>query len=81
MKYYEDLINAGQGQSLIEFVLAAINEYKGSELYQNALTAYEYFRKRNVTITKYQKLLYYAFLVLLLFLMPLLYFDSFFLEI
>ena len=58
MKYYEDLINAGQGQSLIEFVLAAINEYKGSELYQNALTAYEYFRKRNVTITKYQKLLY-----------------------
>ena len=58
MKYYEDLINAGQGQSLIEFVLTAINEYKGSELYQNALTAYEYFRKRNVTITKYQKLLY-----------------------
>lgn len=58
MKYYEDLLNAGQGQDLIDFVLAAINDYKGEPLYQEALTAYEYFKKRNITITTYQKILY-----------------------
>lgn len=58
MKYYEDLLQAGQGQSLIDFVLDAINEYKASSLYDEAVTAYEYFRKRNVTIMEYKKLLY-----------------------
>lgn len=58
MKFYEDLLAAGQGQDLLNFVFNAIAEHKASLLYSEALTAYEYFRKRNVTITKYQKLLY-----------------------
>ena len=58
MKYYEDLLEAGQGEELIDFVKQAINEHKASGLYREASTAYEYFKKRNVTITQYQKLLY-----------------------
>lgn len=58
MKYYEDLLEAGQGQNLIDFVRGAINDYKSSIMYKEAVTAYDYFRKRNVTILKYQKLLY-----------------------
>lgn len=58
MKYYEDLLEAGEGNSKIAFVLDAINEYKASELYDEASIAYEYFKRRNVTINQYQKLLY-----------------------
>lgn len=58
MKFYEDLKQAGTGKDLYAFILAAINDYKGSELYNEAVTAYEYFKRRNVTITQYQKLLY-----------------------
>ena len=58
MKYFSDLEQAGKGQRLIEFVLSAINEYKASDMYSEAVTAYEYFKKRNVTINQYQKLLY-----------------------
>lgn len=58
MKYYEDLIEAGQGQNLMNFIVNAINEHKASTLYNEAVIAYEYFKKRNVTILKYQKLLY-----------------------
>ena len=42
----------------IEFVLAAINEYKGSNIYREGVVAYEYAKHRNVTIGQYQKLLY-----------------------
>jgi hypothetical protein len=58
MKFYEDLLAAGQGQNLADFIRGAINDYKSSALYNDAVTAYEYFRRRNVTIAKYQKLLY-----------------------
>lgn len=58
MKFYEDLKNAGTGKNLYAFILAAINDYKGSELYNEAVIAWEYFKRRNVTITQYQKLLY-----------------------
>lgn len=58
MKFYEDLKNAGTGKKLYEFILKAINDYKGSELYKEAVIAYEYFRRRNIAITQYQKLLY-----------------------
>lgn len=58
MKFYEDLKQAGTGKDLYAFILAAINDYKGSELYNEAVTAYKYFKRRNVTITQYQKLLY-----------------------
>lgn len=58
MKFYEDLLEAGEGQNLIDFVRGAINDYKSSIMYKEAVTAYDYFRKRNVTIIRYQKLLY-----------------------
>ena len=58
MKFYEDLLNAGQGPSLLSFVEQAISEYKTGLLYSEALTAYDYFKRRNTTILQYQKLLY-----------------------
>ena len=57
MKYYNDLVATSQ-VDVKDFVLDAINEHKASKLYTDAVTAYEYFKKRNVTILKYQKLLY-----------------------
>ena len=50
-------------QNLVEYksdayVMQIINEYKGSEMYKTACDAEQYARKRNPTITKYQKLLY-----------------------
>lgn len=60
MKFYEDLLNVPEGNTdqLLDFVLDAIYSHKQSPLYEEAVTAYEYFKKRNVTITQYQKLLY-----------------------
>lgn len=58
MKFYEDLLDAGQGQKLADFIRSAISDYKSSMLYNEAVTAYEYFKRRNVTIGQYQKLLY-----------------------
>lgn len=40
------------------FILDAIREHKNSEMYLIAVDAEEYDRQRNVTIMKYQKLLY-----------------------
>lgn len=58
MKFYEDLQAAGTGKKIYAFILSAINDHKASMLYSEAATAYEYFKRRNVTITQYQKLLY-----------------------
>lgn len=59
MKTYEDLIEVvDNDEKLQDFVRAVITEHKQSDLYKEAETAYEYYRKRNVTITQYQKLLY-----------------------
>lgn len=60
MNYYEDLLKVPQDseQKLIEFVLESITAYKKSPMYTEAVTAYEYFKKRNVTITQFRKLLY-----------------------
>jgi len=63
MKFYEDLLEVTQKENdnndnLFDFILDAIASHKRTPLYQEAVTAYEYFKKRNVTITKYQKLLY-----------------------
>ena len=55
MKTYEDLIST---DDKMRFTGEAITEYKGSPLYREAHTAYDYFRRRNVTINQYQKLLY-----------------------
>ena len=60
MNYYEDLLKVPEGNEsrLLDFILATIEAHKNSDLYKEAVTAYEYFRKRNVTITKFQKMLY-----------------------
>lgn len=57
---YEDLqaLPEGNETELIAFILSAIGEYKSSEMYKDAVIAYDYFRRRNVTITEYRKLLY-----------------------
>lgn len=61
MKFYEDLLEVVQQESedkIFDFILDAIADHKRSDLYNEACVAYEYFKKRNVTITQYQKLLY-----------------------
>ena len=55
MKTWEDLLAAGDK---VGFIREAITEYKGSDLYTEACNGYEYFKKRNITILQYQKLLY-----------------------
>lgn len=59
MKTFEDLKKFdGNEQGRQEFILGAIHEHKTTPLYKTAKDAYEYYCKRNVTITQYQKLLY-----------------------
>lgn len=59
MKTYEDLaVIAGKPSEVMQFVFDAITDHKASKLYDEAKVAYEYFKKRNVTIIQYQKLLY-----------------------
>ena len=45
-------------ESLIEWVRQAINYHVSSKEYKEAETAEEYFKRRNVTILEFQKLLY-----------------------
>ena len=61
MKFYEDLLQVTSienDERLFDFLLEAIADHKRSPLYNEACIAYEYFKKRNITITNYQKLLY-----------------------
>jgi len=59
MKTYEDLLEVVDNEKeLQQFVYAVINEHKSSDMYQEAKIAYEYYCKRNTTISQYQKLLY-----------------------
>lgn len=60
MNFYEDLKAVPQGNEdkMLDFILDTIAAHKRSPLYEEAAIAYEYFKKRNVTITQYQKLLY-----------------------
>ena len=60
MKTYQDFLEIAEKgeQARMEFVLSAINAYKGTDLYKTALLAREYDEHRNVTIMNYQKLLY-----------------------
>lgn len=58
MKTYEDFLDVVGGDKVKGFILEAINEHKNSDAYEEAQVAYEYYKKRNVTINQYQKLLY-----------------------
>lgn len=59
MKTYQDLLDCGQDERRrMDFIRSAVNEHKSSEAYRIAADAEEYYAKRNVTISKFQKLLY-----------------------
>lgn len=56
---YQDLLTVGEeDKARMDFVQNAINSHKRSDLYLNALDAYRYDAKQNVTIMNYKKLLY-----------------------
>lgn len=59
MLTYQDLLEIQDtDESRMDFVRKAINQHKASDLYKIALIATEYNAHRNVTIIRYQKLLY-----------------------
>lgn len=60
MRTYEDLLELTEGNEVerINFILSSIFEYRSSDAYKDAVIAYDYFRRRNVTISEFQKLLY-----------------------
>lgn len=58
MKTYQDFLKVSNQADIINFVHDAITQHKGSQFYREASDAYEYYKKRNVTIRNYQKLLY-----------------------
>ena len=60
MKTYQDFLEVAEksDRDRMEFVLAAINDHKYSDLYQQAKIARDYDEHRNVTIITVQKLLY-----------------------
>lgn len=51
-------INSNDPSQVMDFVFRVITTHKSSDIYQTAKDAEEYVKHRNVTITKYQKLLY-----------------------
>ena len=59
MYTYQDLLNVGiDDRKRMDFVLSLIGSHKNSEMYEEAVTAQAYDKRRNVTIMQYQKLLY-----------------------
>lgn len=58
MRTYQDLLRQGTESDKKAFILAAITDYKTSEMYDWANEGEAYKRQLNTTITKYQKLLY-----------------------
>lgn len=58
-KTYQDLLQVNPDEeSRMKFVRDVISDYQGSEFYNTARVANEYFKKRNLTIRQYQKILY-----------------------
>ena len=58
MQTYQDLIALGDREDdRINFIRAVISEHQSTELYRTALIAKDYYKKKNTTITNYQKTL------------------------
>lgn len=56
---YNDLLEIGENErDRMEFVLDAIREHKGSELYKTAYDAELYYKHQNPTIMRFQKWVY-----------------------
>lgn len=59
MKSFQDLEVLGLDEKLrMNFIAQAISEQEGTDEYRIALDAEEYYAKRNVTISKFQRFLY-----------------------
>lgn len=59
MKTFQDLLALGDNQrERRDFIDALVKEHQNSDLYKTAIDADKYDRKQNVTIMRYQKLLY-----------------------
>lgn len=59
---YNDLLDIGENENQrMEFVLSAILEHKGSDLYKTAYDAELYYKHQNPTIMRYQKFVYNQF--------------------
>lgn len=58
MKTYQDLLNVKSDNELRDFLISAMNEYKGTDIYINARTGENYDKQQNETIMAYRKLLY-----------------------
>lgn len=59
MKTYQDLLAVGEDEKKrADFVRSAISESKNTDIYREAVIAFDYAKHRNVTINQYQKLLY-----------------------
>jgi SPP1 family phage portal protein len=59
---YNDLLEIGENEKQrMEFVLSAIREHKGSDLYKTAYDAELYYKHQNPTIMRYQKFVYNSF--------------------
>lgn len=56
MKTYEDFLD--NYNDIPSFILVAINDYKASKEYNNALIGYDYYCRKNTTIRQFQKVLY-----------------------
>ncbi len=59
---YNDLLEIGENErDRMEFVLDAIRDHKGSELYKTACDAELYYKHQNPTIMRFQKFVYNQF--------------------
>lgn len=58
IKTYNDLSEQKTDKARMDFILSAIQAHKASELYRTAADAVEYANQRNLTISRYRKLLY-----------------------
>lgn len=58
MYTYQDFIKAKQKGGVERFIVDAIGAHKGTRRYIEAVNAEEYYKHRNVTISKYQKFLH-----------------------
>ena len=59
---YNDLLEIGENEKQrMDFVLSAIREHKGSDLYKTAYDAELYYKHQNPTIMRYQKFVYNSF--------------------
>lgn len=59
MLSYQDLLRVGENEEdRMAFVQEVINAHKNSTLYKDAKISESYFKKKNVTIMEFQKLLY-----------------------